>query len=113
MSAQQQYYVFVEHNENEGETWCFYVPMTQQEADHLADVLDAATELEDKYSFSGPIMEEHIDTLLKYGNEGSGYFKAHTKCSGTMLDIMSLEIDIDADELDDHFYKGNCWKMIA
>lgn len=106
----KQFYVFVERNDNEGETWCFYVPLTEAEFDHLQDVLDNADDqINETYSISGPIAEEHVDILIQYGNEAVGYFDPHTKCVGAH-NVFEIEVGCDNDELMEILYKGQYWK---
>lgn len=35
----KKYYEFIENNDHEGESWSFYVPLTDQEYSHLKKVV--------------------------------------------------------------------------
>lgn len=46
--SKTQFYRFTENNDNEGETWDFYFPMTEEEAKHFYGVfIQAETEVND------------------------------------------------------------------
>lgn len=107
----KQFYQIIETNDNEGEVWNFYVPLTEDEADHLDTVFACADEsFQESFEFGNEaIAEAEIDILVKRGNGRSGYMPAHNKCSGTSLDILALPVGEETEELYDQLYKGGCW----
>lgn len=104
----REYYQVVEHNNNEGETWCFYVPLTVDEVNHILEVVDEAG-LEDSYSINEPVTEEVVDILVAHGNQATGYHDPHTKCRGHSFD--NLIEELNAENAEDYLYKGGCWRM--
>ncbi len=104
--SKTQFYRFTENNDNEGETWDFYFPMTEEEAKHFYGVfIQAETEVNDfPYSFEHDdiLSEKEIDVLVKHSR--SGYMAYHNKCLKTIKPILELTVDDFLE--DDIFYKG-------
>lgn len=80
------YVKFTEQNDQEGETWTFWLPVEGNEralagfADWLAQQGDRAEEYTLDLEAREP--EERVDALVEHG--GSGYMAYHTKVSGLM-----------------------------
>lgn len=97
------WYKFTERNDNEGETWHFFVLLTKQERDHIEDIIDAG-DLEDFYSISTKTYrEESIDILVEESDEG--YMPTYNKRGRPSGDVMSLT----PEEAEEEFYKGYFW----
>lgn len=99
------WYKFTEHNDNEGETWHFFVLLTNAEHHHISALLNSGTGLEDYYAISElPQDEVELDILVKHTD--SGYMDTYNKVHRPYkFDILLLD-DESADEL---FYKGRLW----
>lgn len=100
----KKYYEFIENNDHEGESWSFYVPLSDEEYEHLKQILSNFTE-EQPYVLEGEISEKYVDQLVKKSK--SGYMPYHNKCSGANVDILSISFEDIED--DDPFYKGSIW----
>jgi hypothetical protein len=101
------YAKFTEHNEWEGETWRFYIPIEGNEAAlcELEQLLllansDSSYELD-----MGPFTESAVDTVVKQGNDDCGYMPAHTKLVGLLRLPPELRAAM-SDPEDDPLYKG-------
>lgn len=101
---QKRYYEFIENNDHEGESWSFYVPLTDEEYAHLENILSNFTE-EQPYALGGEVSEKDVDKFVKRSK--SGYMPFHNKCSGAKIDLLSVSFE-DIEE-DDPFYKGDIW----
>jgi hypothetical protein len=99
------WYKFTEHNDNEGETWHFFIQLTQQEHNHIFDMLNNCDGLEDYYQISDvPVDETELDVLVKHTD--SGYMDTYNKVKPPYkTDILKL----DEEEAEDWFYKGRIW----
>lgn len=100
------YRKLTEINDNEGETWHFFIPVPGNEAalDSLAKMLDVR-DLEDAYRLSKDMFTEvEVDTLVKYA-DNTGYMTEHNKLAG-ILDIKKLEIALDSNDVYEALYKG-------
>lgn len=95
------WYKFTENNDWEGETWNFYILLTQAEYEHLATLVD-----DEVYELSGPIEEEYIDKKVKYQDD-DGYMPKHNKCGIPRNNV--LDVTFEQTEEDDPFYKGKFW----
>jgi hypothetical protein len=107
------YVTLVEHNEHEGETWRYYMPVTGN-ADALNDLDDALRQRDDygceheaKYvlhlNFSVP--ESTVDILVEHSD--SGYMAYHNKLDGYLVltpEVLHQIADEECDE--DPLYKG-------
>lgn len=93
----KSYYKFTEHNDYEGETWHFYLPLTEEEVRYFNELeID-----EDSYEFSDePIEEKEVDILVKHSD--SGYMANHNKVSEIKWEWISENLNED----EDPFYKG-------
>lgn len=106
------YYTFEENNEWEGETWNFHVPLTKEQRDSIAHIIESTDEFDSPYHISNyTLSEKEVDNKVKKSR--SGYMKFHNKCeplSEFQIDALNqgtfniLENDI--------FYKGQFWKII-
>lgn len=112
MSA-KEFYRITENNNNEGETWYFYVPMTTEEANHLFNLFNFAIDdwSDFPYEISDPIAEHTIDTLVEFANDDGGYMNTHNKCVGATGSIILLTLEDILD--DDILYKGSFWNIVA
>lgn len=95
---------FVEENEWEGETWCFYIPIDGN-GDALMDLEEAISDLDgfvisDKY-----YTEDEVDLLVS--NTDTGYIDLHNKLDG-VLNIDELYFG----DVTSKLYKGGLRKLI-
>ena len=101
----KKFYKFVESNDMEGETWVFFVPMTDEEhaivTRRLVELADGL--IDDPYElYDDPIDESEVDIVCRHAI--GGYHRSHSKMYGVDLTAV-LESKGD----DDPFYKGACW----
>lgn len=89
--SNRRFVKFTERNENEGETWVFWLQLDGNDAElvKLWDLLaDLEDEDEDEPEFElddwaeETLPEEHVDVLVKHAG-GTTYMAAHTKVVGT------------------------------
>jgi hypothetical protein len=60
-----EYFKFTETDEFEGETWNFYVPLTEEQEARIRELVAATDEQEVPYSLSEePVTEEEVDDLM-------------------------------------------------
>lgn len=98
----RRFHKFTEVNDSEGETWYFYIPLTDEEIEKIKTTI--SDDPEEAYALSNETLtEEEVDIIIKHCNDGIGYMAPHNKCSG-----INLPDEIDM-ERDDPFYKGECW----
>lgn len=90
-------YRFIESNDNEGETWCFYF----YASDDLIIKLNAIIEDWDCYSIEDVKVTPEDIKIANYLDCNCSYMKAHQFC-GTLNQTIS---HVDLEE-DDSFYKG-------
>lgn len=114
----QKYFVkFREYNDNEGESWNFWLQLDGNESElQDLDKLINTAEMGGSESFSldmkNPIHESEVDILVKH-TEG-GYMNDHNKVTGTFK-CPDIKINPEweeipdefFEELDDTFYKGD------
>jgi hypothetical protein len=93
-----KYIRFSEHNDHEGETWHFYIPIKGNEKD-IAKVRELIADV-DAYRLDRELTEAQVDTLVEFDNE-SGYMARHNKAAG----FNKLPKSVDWED-DDPFYKG-------
>lgn len=109
---------FIEHNDNEGESWCFWLQVNgnkeqleklkaaiwnYQYDEDYTDLYDFCyVDIDDEKNY---LTEHDIDFLNKHDISG-GYFPMHNICIGKLV----LPEDIKLDE-DDIFYKGGIQKF--
>ena len=109
----RQYYRFTESNDNEGETWRFYLPLNLSEHAVItkaifSDDIDNPYKLSDK-----PISEANVDIIIQNAKDDDdcGYMFSHNKC-----DVVSPEV-LKALETytweDDILYKGQSWTILG
>ena len=100
----EPYFVeFVETNDNEGESWSFWLQLdgNEQELRKLAELLDS-DEFEECYSIDMNAVPEHeVDIIVKHS--GSGYMAYHNKVEGKFI---FPESDDDKGFYYSVFYKG-------
>jgi len=107
MSA--QFIQFTEVNDNEGETWSFWLQYdgNQQAIDDFRDLLDEAEEHADDDEFPYTLThniepESVVDKLVEYADEG--YMASHNKVMGVFTCPDTLGEDAD------YLYKGGITK---
>lgn len=106
---------FTEENDNEGETWTFWLQKdgNQKALGELLDLIEQY-ELANNGVFSAyqldlsfSVSETSVDILLEYANAYSGaYMRAHHKVAGTLHTPVPQEGQDIIYVLDDALYKG-------
>lgn len=79
------YAKFTEHNDWEGETWRFYIPIEGNEA--ALHELEQAISANSGSSYeldTGPFTESVVDALVEHGADDCEYMPAHTKLVGLL-----------------------------
>jgi hypothetical protein len=105
-----QYICFTEANDNEGESWRFWLQYDGNEKaiDNLKVLLNTFDEdyISESYQFSTfTVPESDVDVLVKYTEQG--YFEYENKVSGKMK-----QVDVeDSDELNGLLYKGGITRL--
>ena len=104
MDIQRRYYEVSETNEGEGETWHFFVPLSEAEAERLRAYVEAAGPA---YRMGKePTPEITIEVLM--GREGStSYYGEYNRCAPLEQSIPET-FDPDNDRL----YKGSLFKVV-
>lgn len=98
------WYKFTETNDNEGETWHFFIQLTDKEYEHLDELLMDA---DIPYRISGKIFSEmEVDILVE--NSDSGYMNTFNKRPAP-YSMSVMDLPEAGDELDELFYKGGFW----
>lgn len=101
--SNKHWHKFTEHNDHEGETWHFFIKLTEDEFWHIEELL-STTDLKYTYGLSYRAYdEETIDILVEEADEG--YMPVYNKCPGPYGDILALTEE-DAEE---EWYKGRFW----
>jgi hypothetical protein len=60
-----EFFKFTETDEFEGETWNFYMPLTDEQEARIRELVAATDEQESPYSLSKePVTEEEVDDLM-------------------------------------------------
>lgn len=101
----QEYVKLTEHNEWEGETWHFYIPIAGNE--DAIDMLQVALEGIDRDQFqlvAAPISENDVDLLVKHGGD-TDYMAAHNKLEGRLVLTEEILAPLGTGDLDP-LYKG-------
>lgn len=99
------WYKFTEHNDNEGETWHFFIQLSAGERDHLEMLLEDF-DLE-HYSISQESYPElEVDILVKHSD--CGYMNTYNKRPAP-YSVSIFDLPEEAEELDEIFYKGGNW----
>ena len=104
MAKSKRYFRFTENNENEGENWNFYVPLTEAQREKLAALINGS---EAYFLSDKPLTEEAVYKKLRRPCR-TGYMCDENKCSSKF----KLPEKIDWDN-DDPFYKGQFWDVVA
>jgi hypothetical protein len=91
-----EFFKFTETDEFEGETWNFYVPLTEEQEARIRELVAATDEQEVPYSLSEePVTEEEVDDLM--ATRGTTTVVAeHNKCGPLDTDLpprLSSEYD--------------------
>lgn len=85
----------LEHNQHEGETWCFWLELdgNEEAIDWLVDQIEAE-DLEEEYEFTGVVVyEPDVDVLIEYGNFGYNYMSQHHKVTGKLTFPEGFQVD--------------------
>jgi hypothetical protein len=107
-NSERNYYRFTEVNDWEGETWHFYIPMTQSEFDIVKDAI-TSTDPDNPYRLANRAYTEvEVDKLIKDIPDDCGYMNAHNKCGNITPETLET-IKTYNPEDEDVFYKGQCW----
>ncbi len=98
-----KYYKFTENNDWEGESWNFYLPLTDEQHQKLTELI---VEMDETYRLAvKPLDESTVDA--KHGKGSTTYMDKHNKCGP----VKELPDKIDW-EKDDPFYKGQFWEIL-
>lgn len=104
-----KYYIFTEINDQEGKTWNFYLPISEEERNIISSLIESTDEFDSPYKISeNTIDEKSVNILIE--NNIAGYMASHNKClplSDIFIDAMKEGL-IDILE-NDPFYNGQCW----
>lgn len=110
-----KYYIFTEHNDYEGETWNFYVPMEKIHRDIIAQAVESTAEFDSPYQISDKSYDEtEVNFILMNIKSSTSYLPEFNKCgpiNQILLDKL-LDQSVNITE-NDPFYKGSCWDIIA
>jgi hypothetical protein len=102
-----EFFKFTETDEFEGETWNFYVPLTEEQEARIRELVAATDEQEVPYSLSEePVTEEEVDDLM--ATLGTTTVVAeHNKCGPLDADLAhTLHSE------NDFFHKGAPFDVI-
>lgn len=96
----------IENNDNEGETWRFYLQLTGNEIaiDNLKDLITGDEWVAESFEFGEVIPESEVNVLVKHTN--SGYMDYENKVVGRL----EYEQPQDSEQLTDMLYKGGIVK---
>ena len=96
---------FVEYNDHEGETWTYWLELTENlNAIAALDVLLKDSDVEEQYCVDWSIIDEHdVNVLTRFG--GQGYSAFHQKVKGTFVIPENFEVD--------DLYKGGIHQMFS
>jgi hypothetical protein len=102
-----EYFKFTETNEWEGETWNFYVPLTEEQEARVRELIGPGDEHESPYSLSTePVTEEEVDDLMATLGTTT-VIAEHNKCGPLDADLPhTLQSD------NDFFHKGAPFDVI-
>ncbi len=98
------YFRFTEHNDNEGETWHFFIPVkdNKETIKNLKTFLEGLSENE--YEISDKLLEyTEVEVLCK--NTDSGYMDFNNQLFGKLI-LPKLEMHKNGYIEDDPLYKG-------
>jgi hypothetical protein len=102
-----EYFKFTETDEFEGETWNFYVPLTEEQEARIRELVAATDEHEVPYSLSEePLTEEEVDDLM--ATRGTTTVVAeHNKCG-----LLDTDLPPTLHAENDFFHKGAPFDVI-
>jgi hypothetical protein len=96
-----EYFKFTEANELEGETWNFYVPLTEEQEARIRELIARGDEYENPYSLSmEPVSEDEVDDLMVARGTTIAVAE-HNKCGS-----LERELPSSLSPGDDFFHKG-------
>jgi hypothetical protein len=105
------YYMFVEHNDYEGETWNFYIPMSKEHRDAIAALIESTDEFDSPYEIGEETYSEcDVNHYVDHADV-TGYMPSDIKCGPLRQRLIDLFPVINITE-DDPFYKGGCWDAV-
>jgi len=102
-----EFFKFTETDEFEGETWNFYVPLTEEQEARIRELVAATDEQEVPYSLSEePLTEEEADDLM--ASRGTTTVVAeHNKCG-----LLDTDLPSTLHAENDFFHKGALFDVI-
>jgi len=101
-----QFVTFIEINDWEGETWRFYIPISETNLPALQVLSPALISrgLGDTYKLDlSPVDESYVDKVVEKSR--SGYMAYHNKCAGT-LRLPEKFFDLSNEDFERALYKG-------
>jgi len=105
------YYRFTEHNDNEGETWHFYIPVEgNEETIKNLKIFLEENNLEDEYEISNKVFTDN-ETEVLCDNTDSGYMDFNNQLFGKLI-LPKLEMHKDGYIEDDPLYKGGIAELM-
>lgn len=109
-----KYYIFTEHNDYEGETWNFYIPMEKLHRDIIAQAIESTDEFDSPYEISDKAYDEvEVDFIIRNIKGTSSYMSEFNKCNGINQQLLDKLLDQSVNITEnDPFYKGSCWDII-
>lgn len=106
--ALTEYYVLSEYNDNEGETWLYFIPYQGNE-EALEFLDDMLAEYDSEGDYEGSVNDFHTDTLRRLPKTG-GYMSSPRIFDG-LLDLDKMR-SLDWDGLAP-IYKGGISKLFV
>lgn len=107
-----KYIVWTENNDNEGETWSWYIPATEENLD-VVNIIEPLLDKQEAELGESPYSveireysEEQLQAILELPDR-NGYMAAHTKVN--KFEKWPDE-DTPLNELDEYFYKGQMFE---
>jgi hypothetical protein len=106
------YAKLTENNDNEGETWRFWIPVDGNQA--ALEHLDSAIGDSEWYDLDlTPVPESDVDALVRH--TGDGYMAYDTKLAGVLALTAEIiaQIEDAGDEGNDPLYKGGIKSLMV
>ena len=106
-----KYYTFTEMNDNEVETWNFYLPLTDEQFKKMQDAQNIFDEYDYEcyYFDEDEVLENEVNILVKFA-KNNGYMPDHTKVTNINWNAIDKFLEIRDPYEYDPFYKGQCWR---
>ena len=107
VAAMTKFVQMIEHNEHEGESWCYWLLLDGNEKaiDDLIGMVEE-DDLEDEYEFTGITADYwEVCVLEAKGNFGYGYGNQHSKIEGVLTLPPEFQVnDIYKGKIEDFFH---------